>query len=122
MKIEKNSAVVGIAFLIFIIGAVVYFSTRPNSPRRYTIGTIDHKGSMGGRQGYVVEYVYEINGKQYEGSRHGQSNPHAKIGERYIVSYPENDPDFSYIAYDLPVPDGEQVPVGGWSEIPEWIE
>lgn len=67
-----------------------------------------------------ISYSYKIYEKTYEGS---QVYNDVKVPERYLVQFSLEDPCYSDIFQDIPVPDSiKEAPAEGWKELPEWAK
>jgi len=125
MKNKSKREKIKIALLfggIILIGVFVelYWKYLNSLPQNYTIGTINKiwKPASGNIN---AGYYYYINNKKYRNSvdRHGHEEI-AKVGNRFIVEYPEGHESHGILLYDHPVPDSIEAPPEGWDEMPEF--
>lgn len=121
----NNKAVktIGISLLFFIIGLVVvkYYINKAELEKghRITIGTV-YDFVIGSRSGYILDYNFSVNGKDYKCDDVVYSNPESLVNKRFFVVFSPSNPKNSKILLDKPVSNElKQAPLEGWTEIPK---
>jgi alpha-beta hydrolase superfamily lysophospholipase len=85
---------------------------------KYTIG-ITGSPFLTLKSGFLMEYDFSLNGKNYYGSAQYNQDKTIAPGGRYFVRYDSLDPSLSYLLDEFPVPDSiTNAPLNGWGKIP----
>jgi len=105
--------------ILFLLGYFLYKGyTTSNSPIRFTVCEIESVYTDSKGIGKNIRYY--VNGKEYNSTCFSDACVSRKIGQRYLLHYTEDDPQFYEIYLDVPVPEGVEAPPNGWSERPSF--
>lgn len=109
-----------IVIIPFIISVVYIYSKRnPIISGNYTIGTIT-RNYWPIVSPKSIMYKYNVRNNYYTNS---QTYRLGEVGKRYLIQFSLEDPSYSNIFQDIPVPDSiREAPPEGWKELPGWAK
>ncbi len=109
-------------YVIIFVSILAYFGLKDNfikknvqERKKYTIGTTTRHVRNGNT--YVVEYKYNINGKDHFDTQRNKIKVKVPNG-KYIVIYDSLKVENSIILYDKRIKDNIKIPVKGLDQIP----
>ncbi|MCC2591141.1 hypothetical protein [Chryseobacterium sp. MFBS3-17] len=112
-------------FLLILFIPVIWYIFYKNNPIKkgnYTIGYV-YRIYWPVVNAKTVMYSYTVNKNKYTSTDDYNSNKKPKIGKRYLVQFSLEDPSYSDIFQDIPVPDSiKSAPPEGWKKLPEWAK
>ncbi|HMJ68733.1 MAG TPA: hypothetical protein VK508_07550 [Cyclobacteriaceae bacterium] len=104
--------------ILSVIGYNYYKDVEKNSTRElYTVCVITGRYFTPKHEGATFEYT--VDGKKLESHCTGQECFDAKVGSRFVIRYWESHPEWTYILFDKPIPEGMEIPPNGWEQIPD---
>ena len=113
-----------IGFVVFglivlaLIGKNVFEKRSLEEESKYTIGEITNLEPTS-RAGYRIDFIYEVQGKEYKAFGGVYENDKEIVGKKFYVKYSPSNPKNCQILFDKPVPKEMENdnPTDGWTEI-----
>lgn len=116
LKYRASLAFMG-TLVVVVVGYLVYKNyIKSQSEERYTVCEIVDKYVSAKDIG--KRYEYYVEGKRFEGVCTSQECVDTEIGERFLIKFWIDKPEWTEIYFDRPVSQEVEVPSKGWKELP----